>query len=148
MSTPLQTNPELSAREAGLRYVDPSNSGITRHRAGKGFFYRDPKQQRITDRKLRDRITALVIPPAWQDVWICPSANGHIQVTGLDARGRKQYIYHERWRTFRDETKFHRLILFAEALPTIRQEIDRQLRRPGPLETKSSRRSSVCSKKR
>lgn len=131
MSTSIDTNPELSAREAGLRYVDPSRPGISRHRAGKGFFYRDAKQERITDQAVRERISGLVIPPAWSDVWICPNPSGHIQVTGYDARKRKQYIYHERWRTYRDETKFYRLIHFAEALPGIRQEIDRQLRRQG-----------------
>lgn len=131
MANERSPNPELSAREAGLRYVDTSKPGITRHRAGKGFSYRDTQDKRIESKTQRDRIASLVIPPAWEDVWICTSPNGHIQATGIDARNRKQYIYHPRWRTFRDEAKYDHLIAFAEALPGIRQHVDKQLRRPG-----------------
>jgi DNA topoisomerase-1 len=131
MTTSLPTNPELAAREAGLRYVDPSSPGISRRRAGKGFTYLDANGERITDDRVRERILSLVIPPAWTDVWMCPSPNGHIQATGLDDRGRKQYIYHPKWREFRDEAKYHQLIDFAEALPKIRAEIDTALRRKG-----------------
>jgi DNA topoisomerase-1 len=131
MQQTLPPNPELSAREAGLRYVDASRPGITRHRAGKGFFYRDSKGERIGKDQVLDRVKSLAIPPAWTDVWICSSANGHLQATGIDARGRKQYIYHPQWRAYRDEAKYHRLIEFAETLPHIRQEVDTQLRRKG-----------------
>jgi DNA topoisomerase-1 len=131
MQQTLSPSPEHSAREAGLRYVNASRPGITRHRAGKGFFYRTADGERIGKGPLLDRIKALVIPPAWTDVWICPTANGHLQATGIDARGRKQYIYHPRWREWRDETKYHRLIDFAETLPHIRREVDAQLRRKG-----------------
>lgn len=131
MAQTLPANPEVTVKEAGLRYVDTARPGITRHRAGKGFFYRDPHGNRITDRKLLERIKALVIPPAWEQVWICPSDRGHLQATGIDTKGRKQYLYHPKWREWRDEAKYHRLIDFAEALPTIREDVDRQLRRQG-----------------
>lgn len=124
-------DPRLSAREAGLRYVDVTSPGITRHRAGTGFSYRDSNGRRITDRKIRDRIGSLAIPPAWNDVWICPSANGHIQATGRDARNRKQYRYHPKWREVRDETKYERMLQFGQALPRIRQRVDADLRRHG-----------------
>jgi DNA topoisomerase-1 len=131
MASSLIADPETSVREIGLRYVDSSQPGFTRHRAGKGFYYRDTSGKKIEKGTHLDRIKALVIPPAWEKVWICPTANGHIQATGFDARGRKQYLYHARWREWRDETKYHHLIEFAETLPHIRQEVDRQLRRPG-----------------
>jgi DNA topoisomerase I len=131
MSKTLPVNPELSAREAGLRYVDTAKPGFTRHRAGRGFFYRDTHGDKIENQAHLKRIRALVIPPAWNEVWICPSPNGHIQATGKDERGRKQYIYHPRWREFRDEAKYDRLIDFAEMLPSIRQRVDRELSKPG-----------------
>jgi DNA topoisomerase-1 len=124
-------DPELSAREAGLAYVHVDRPGITRHRAGKGFFYRDPKGDRITDEKTLARIKSLAIPPAWENVWICPSANGHIQATGRDARNRKQYRYHPRWREVRDETKYEHMIAFGKALPSIRERVEADLRRKG-----------------
>ena len=124
-------DPELSAREAGLRYVHADRPGITRHGAGKGFFYRDPQGERITDKATIKRIKALAIPPAWTDVWICPSENGHIQATGRDARGRKQYRYHEKWREVRDETKYEHVLAFGRALPGIRERVDADLRRQG-----------------
>jgi DNA topoisomerase-1 len=124
-------DPELSAREAGLTYVHVDRPGITRHRAGKGFFYRNAKGDRITDEKTLARIKSLAIPPAWENVWICPSANGHIQATGRDARNRKQYRYHPRWREVRDETKYEHMIAFGKALPTIRERVEADLRRKG-----------------
>ena len=131
MTESLPTNPEIAALEAGLRYADPASPGITRVRSGKGFSYRDRNGERISDKRLRQRIRDLVIPPAWSGVWICPSPNGHIQATGLDARGRRQYVYHRKWREFRDEVKYHQLIKFAEALPEIRKAVDSALRKKG-----------------
>jgi DNA topoisomerase-1 len=120
-----------AAREAGLRYVSDEMPGIRRKRAGKGFTYTDPEGRPIRDRPTLRRIKAIVIPPAWTDVWIAPVANGHIQATGRDARGRKQYRYHARWRDVRDATKYSRLVDFARALPHIRARVDADLDRPG-----------------
>ena len=124
-------DPELSAKEAGLRYVHTDGPGITRHRAGKGFFYRDASGDRITDKETLARIKSLAIPPAWTDVWICPSPNGHVQATGRDTKGRKQYRYHPRWREVRDETKYEHVLAFGRALPEIRRRVDADLRRQG-----------------
>src|SRR4051812_46005898 len=115
------------AREAGLRYVNDAKPGIQRRRKGKDFIYIHPTGKRCTEEREIKRIKHLAIPPAWRDVWICPFENGHIQATGRDARGRKQYRYHPRWRTVRDETKFHRMIAFGEALPVIREQVERHL---------------------
>jgi DNA topoisomerase-1 len=120
-----------AARAAGLRYVTDAVPGITRRRAGKGFSYRGPGDEPIKDRDEIERIKALAIPPAWTDVWICPRANGHIQATGRDARGRKQYRYHPRWREVRDENKYGRLIAFGRRLPAIRERVDTDLRSRG-----------------
>jgi len=124
-------DPSESAEEAGLRYVSDSTPGIRRRRAGKGFTYQDPGGRRITDRATLARIRSLAIPPAYADVWISPRPNGHIQATGRDARGRKQYRYHPRWREVRDETKFGRMLAFSEALPRIRKQVEQDLSRPG-----------------
>jgi DNA topoisomerase-1 len=124
-------DPELSAEEAGLRYVSDAMPGIRRRRAGKGFTYIGPDGARIADPDRVDWIRALAIPPAWTDVWISPIRRGHLQATGRDARGRKQYRYHPRWRAVRDEAKYGRLIDFARALPRIRRRTDRDLRRRG-----------------
>lgn len=134
--TPTIIDPALVAKEAGLSYSHVDRPGITRHRAGKGFSYRDPKGSRISDPKILARIKALVIPPAWQDVWICTRANGHIQATGRDVRGRKQYRYHERWREVRDESKYERMVTFGRALPGIRERVDRDMRQQGLPRTK------------
>jgi DNA topoisomerase-1 len=96
---------------------------------GKGFRYLDSKNQVLVDKELTQRITELVIPPAWQEVWICPKPNGHVLATGIDEKGRKQYIYHPRWRTIRDLIKFYRLIVFAKGLPAIRTAIEHNLHR-------------------
>ena len=120
-------DPVATAREAGLRYVTDQGPGIRRRRAGKGWTYLSPRGEAITGIEERTRIAALAIPPAWTDVWICPYANGHIQATGRDARGRKQYRYHPDWRRVRDDTKYGRMIAFAEALPGIRARIDQDL---------------------
>ena len=107
----------------GLRWVSDAKPGIRRRRAGKGFVYFDAKGRRIADPAILKRIRALVIPPAWTDAWICPSANGHIQATGRDAKGRKQYRYHADYREAREEAKFEHMLQFAKALPAIRATV-------------------------
>lgn len=125
-SAPLETD----ARAAGLIYVTDARPGIERRRAGKGFSYRY-RGETVRDRATLERIKKLVIPPAWTRVWICPHPRGHIQATGRDARGRKQYKYHERWREVRDAHKYARLIGFAQALPKIRARVEQDLALPG-----------------
>jgi DNA topoisomerase I len=124
-------DPELSAEDAGLRYVSDAMPGIRRRRAGRGFTYIGPDGARIADPDRVAWIRGLAVPPAWTDVWISPIRRGHLQATGRDARGRKQYRYHPRWRAVRDEAKYGRLIEFARALPRIRRRTDRDLRRRG-----------------
>lgn len=124
-------SPQAQARAADLRYVNDDEPGITRKRSGRGFTYFAPDGGRIRDEATLTRIAALVIPPAWTDVWICADPDGHIQVTARDAKGRKQYRYHERWREVRDQTKFHRMIAFGEALPRIRERVQADLSRRG-----------------
>jgi DNA topoisomerase-1 len=124
-------DPIESATEAGLHYVTDSRPGIRRKRAGSGFTYVSPDGQRVRDAKTLMRIKDLVIPPAWTDVWICPDARGHLQATGHDARGRKVYLYHPRWREVRDAAKYERLAAFGDALPRIRERVDADLRRRG-----------------
>lgn len=119
-----------AAREAGLHYVGDNQPGIRRLRRGKSFRYLRPDGKPLRDPDELYRIAKLAIPPAWTDVWICTDARGHIQATGRDARGRKQYRYHPRWRQVRDETKYHRMIEFGRALPRIRARTARDLRRP------------------
>jgi DNA topoisomerase-1 len=120
-----------SAEAAGLVYVSDEDPGIRRRRAAKGFRYVGPEGTPVRDEATLARIRKLAIPPAYEDVWICPDPNGHIQATGRDARGRKQYRYHERWRSVRDETKYARMAAFGRALPKIRERIDTDLRRHG-----------------
>jgi DNA topoisomerase-1 len=117
------------AEVAGLVYVEGEAPGISRRRAGKGFSYQDVAKKRLTDAEVKARIVALAIPPAWQKVWICPDPDGHILATGEDERGRKQYIYHPKWRTIRDLINFYRLMMIAQALPKIRKHYRAQLRR-------------------
>ncbi len=119
--------PLQSARAAGLRYVTDRKPGIRRVSRGDGFRYVSAEGKAIRDKDTRARIRSLVIPPAWTDVWICPLANGHLQATGRDARGRKQSRYHPRWREVRDETKYERMVLFAQALPLIRARVKEDL---------------------
>lgn len=128
---PTATDPEAAAHTAGLRYVTDAKPGIRRKRAGKGFRYTGPDGRPVQDAAELARIRALAIPPAYTEVWICPDPNGHIQATGRDARGRKQYRYHPRWREVRDETKFGRMLAFSEVLPRIRKRVEEDLRRPG-----------------
>lgn len=122
---------EASAKAAGLRYVTGEGEGISRRRAGKGFWYRGVNGKPVRDKATLDRIRSLVIPPAWEDVWICPLENGHIQAVGRDARGRKQYRYHPRYRQVRDATKFGRMAAFGAVLPQIRQRLEEDLALPG-----------------
>ncbi len=118
-----------SAHEAGLRYVSDEDSGIHRRKARDGFRYVDENSRTIIDKPTLARIRSLVIPPAWTDVWICRLENGHLQATGRDARGRKQYRYHARWREVRDSAKYEHVIAFARALPRIRRRVARDLSR-------------------
>lgn len=120
-----------SAKAAGLRYASDQGPGIRRKRAGKGFQYIGPDGKPVRDPDQLRRIKSLAIPPAWTDVWICPTPNGHLQATGHDAKGRKQYGYHARWREVRDETKYTRMIAFGQALPKIRQRVEKDLALPG-----------------
>jgi len=122
---------KLVAKAAGLRYVTDAKPGICRKRAGRHFTYVGPDGVRVRDPRELQRIRSLAIPPAWTEVWICPSAHGHIQATGRDAKGRKQYRYHPRWREVQDETKYDRMLLFAVALPQVRERVARDLARPG-----------------
>jgi DNA topoisomerase-1 len=119
-----------SAKAAGLRYTDSEKAGITRHRRGKGFAYRGADGRVIRDEKTLTRIRSLVLPPAWTDVWISTDARAHLQATGRDAAGRKQYRYHAMWRAERDSTKYHRLLDFAAVLPSIRRRTRRDLMGP------------------
>src|SRR5437868_5744805 len=125
------------AEEAGLRYVSDEQPGYTRKRKGKSFQYFDTAGKLIRDETRLLRIRRLAIPPAYRQVWICPLSTGHIQATGRDDRGRKQYRYHERWRSIRDENKYDRILVFAAALPKIRRRLQADLRLPGLKREKS-----------
>ena len=119
-----------SARAAGLRYASGVKPGITRHRRGKGFVYRDAAGRLIRDEKVLARIRSLVLPPAWTEVWICTDPRSHLQATGRDAAGRKQYRYHKDWTTERDSTKYHRMLAFAEVLTAVRKRTRRDMMGP------------------
>ena len=123
--------PQAAAKLAHLRYVHDNRPGITREKAPGGFAYFHPDGTPVKDAETLERIRHLALPPAYADVWICPVANGHLQATGRDARGRKQYRYHERWRTVRDAAKYDRMLSFGAALPGIRAQVDLDLRRHG-----------------
>jgi DNA topoisomerase-1 len=125
------TDPVEAAQEAGLRYVTDEQPGFTRRNNGDEFEYFDTKGQPITDETRLLRIRRLAIPPAYADVWICPTANGHLQATGRDARGRKQYRYHEKWREVRDGSKYDKMLIFGAALPKIRERVEADLALPG-----------------
>ena len=121
-------DPRDAAESAGLVYVTDAKPGIIRRRAGRGWGYTDAKGNRIKDRARIDALNSLAIPPAYTDVWICPKPDGHLQATGRDAKGRKQYRYHPRFREVRDGTKYEHMIDFAHALPTIRARVDADMR--------------------
>ncbi|QEC50872.1 DNA topoisomerase IB [Baekduia soli] len=112
-----------------LRRVDCSGPGLRRVRRGRGFSILDPDGERVQEPEVLQRITELVIPPAWEDVWICPYPGGHIQATGIDQKGRKQYLYHQRWRLRRDQAKFDDMIAFARVLPALRKRVQDDLAR-------------------
>ena len=116
-----------AASQAGLHYTLDDRPGFTRTRAGKGFAYRDTQERPLRDVRALERIRALAIPPAWTDVWICPTATGHLQATGRDSKGRKQYRYHARWRAVRDTSKYQRLVEFARLLPRVRSRVEADL---------------------
>ena len=119
------------AQSDDLRYSSDAEAGIRRRGAGKGFFYVDARGRRVSDASTLARIRKLAVPPAYRDVWICSDARGHMQATGIDARGRKQYRYHERWRSVRDAHKFERMMKFGKALPPMHRRISRDLKLPG-----------------
>lgn len=129
-------DPQALAKEAQLRYVTDSIPGFRRRPAGRGFSYFDMAGRRITNPQERKRIEQLAIPPAWTDVWICPWAYGHLQATGRDDRGRKQYLYHTRWHEASNRTKFDRMLLFGRTLPRIRPRIRRDMALPGLPKTR------------
>jgi DNA topoisomerase I len=122
----LYSDNKTCAKLVGLEYIEGETDGITRLKHGKGFRYQHG-DSRAVSADLKQRIAELVIPPAWQEVWICPAHNGHVLATGIDEKGRKQYIYHPKWRTLRDLIKFYRMIVFASAIPKIRKRIDANL---------------------
>lgn len=124
-------DPLASARSAGLVYTADEHPGIRRVKRGKAFSYLDAANRPVRKKDVVDRIRSLVIPPAWTEVWICPNPRGHLQATGRDARGRKQYRYHPKWRQVRDSTKYERTTAFGRALPQIRRRTDADLRRDG-----------------
>lgn len=124
-------DPADAAQQAGLRYVHDDEPGLTRRRSGKGFVFLDAAGKRVRDPATLERIRKLAIPPAYRDVWICPDPDGHIQATGRDARGRKQYRYHPRWIELRDSNKYEHMIAFGASLPRLRARIKSHMRRPG-----------------
>ena len=127
----IPSDPKAAAKAAGLRYIDDRMPGITRKLRGRTFIFFSPDGKTISDPDEIARIRSLAIPPAYEDVWISPIRNGHLQATGRDARGRKQYRYHKRWREVRDESKFGRMLEFGRALPKIRAAVERDLALPG-----------------
>jgi DNA topoisomerase-1 len=130
-NSPPPLDPLQSAKSARLRYVTGEGPGIVRRRAGKGFTYIGVDAKPVRDKATLQRIKSLAIPPAWENVWICPVENGHIQAAGRDARGRKQYRYHSRYREVRDEAKYGRMLAFGAVLPKIRKKVNEDLAAPG-----------------
>jgi DNA topoisomerase-1 len=124
-------DPKVVAKQAGLRYVSDTIPGFTRKKVGDKWHYFDTKDTRVTDKDEIDRINKLAVPPAYTDVWICPYANGHIQATGMDERGRKQYRYHADWQTARQDTKYQRMQAFGHALPKLRRQIANDINQEG-----------------
>src|SRR4029077_10811941 len=116
-------DPKEAAESVGLRYVSDARPGIRREKAGKGFTYARADGSKLSEPDVLKRIRVLAIPPAWTDVWICPFADGHVQATGRDAKGRKQYRYHTSFREVRESTKYGHVVAFADALPSIREKV-------------------------
>jgi DNA topoisomerase-1 len=131
MGSPIAIPAALAASDAGLVYVTDKSPGIRRVKKGNGFHYLGPNGAPVTEPSTLERIRSLAIPPAYEKVWICTRANGHLQATGIDARGRKQYRYHPKFREVREESKFGKLIEFAQVLPKIRAQVDKDLALPG-----------------
>ncbi|MBK0381979.1 DNA topoisomerase IB [Pedobacter sp. SD-b] len=125
------SNTKVTAKAAGLRYIEDRTNGFYRKKAGKGFYYEDFEGKKITDTTLLERFKNLVIPPAYQNVWIAPYSNNHLQFTGYDVKGRKQYRYHADWNSIRNQAKFYRMRNFSKCLPTIRKQVDKDLKRKG-----------------
>lgn len=125
------SDPKITAKSVGLRYAANAANGIFRKKQGDSFIYIDKNKKRIRDKDTIERIKKLVIPPAWENVWISPYENGHLQVTGIDVKGRKQYRYHANWNKIRNQSKFYRLRRFAQALPKIRNQVAKDLNRKG-----------------
>lgn len=122
----LSPSPDMP-RIAGLRYVSDETPGLTRRRSGKGWSFRDARGAPVKDKAVIARLRALAVPPAWTEVWLCPHANGHIQATGRDAKGRKQYRYHPEWRAARDATKYRHILHFARILPALRARVEQDM---------------------
>ena len=124
-------DPQITAKAVGLRYTKNTTNGYFRHRKNDDFFYLDKEEKRIKDKWVLERIKKLVIPPAWENVWISTHENGHLQATGIDAKGRKQYRYHPHWNKIRNQSKFYQLRSFAQALPLIRKQVEIDLNKKG-----------------
>ncbi len=122
---------KITAQSVGLRYAGFSEKGFYRFKKGNNFIFKDENNVVVKDAEILERISKSVIPPAWENVWISPYANGHLQVIGTDAKGRKQYRYHENWNRIRNQSKFYRLRNFAKALPKIRKQVDKDLSKKG-----------------
>jgi DNA topoisomerase I len=135
--------PRTAARLADLVYVSEESPGITRRKSGTGFAYYDAKGRLIRDQEVLKRIRSLAVPPAYHNVWICPDPNGHIQATGRDDKGRKQYRYHPRWSEVRDSTKYEHMLEFAKVLPAIRARVSSDMAKRG-----LSREKAICSRRR
>ncbi|MXN89898.1 DNA topoisomerase IB [Flavobacterium sp. Sd200] len=125
------SDPKVTAKAVGLRYSLSSDKGYYRKRKANGFSYKDETGTTVKDKEVLERIKHLVIPPAWENVWISPYSNGHLQVTGIDTKGRKQYRYHPEWNKIRNQSKFYRLRRFGVALPHIREQVEKDLKRSG-----------------
>lgn len=125
------SNPKVTAKAVGLRYAANSDIGYYRNKVNGDFVYTDENKKKIRNKEILERIKKLVIPPAWENVWISPYENGHLQVTGIDVKGRKQYRYHANWNKIRNQSKFYRLRRFADALPIIREQVEQDLNRKG-----------------
>ena len=124
-------DPKITAKSVGLRYAINPNKGFYRKRTASGFSFIDENNKPVRDKNILERINKLVIPPAWESVWVSPFENGHLQATGIDVKGRKQYRYHQHWNKIRNQSKFFKLRSFANALPAIRQQVEHDLNRKG-----------------
>ena len=124
-------DPVHTAKSVGLRYSSNNGKGYYRIRTKSGFEFYDENKNKVQDKNVLERINKLVIPPAWENVWVSPYENGHLQVTGIDTKGRKQYRYHTHWNKIRNQSKFYRLRTIAKVLPLIRKQVDSDLKKKG-----------------